>query len=99
MKTNEVKILKDLITLLEKLVSGDESAQEENANAICSYCEKIHMKHKDLSDELEELLVSYMDLDHWGWDELPPSYTLEEIRDQELPLVRRMLKERLKVSD
>lgn len=88
-KMNEHKIIKGLIELLEKLISSPKDLQEKVANEISSYAEK-NLKN-NLPEDVEELLVHCLDLDHWGWEELPPTLTIDDIKREFLPEVRKIL--------
>lgn len=85
-----VKILEKLAEMLEKLLNTPEKERERIANMVSDYCAESIYNVKD--DRVEDILVSCLDLDHWGWKELPPSLTIDDIRNEVLPEVRKLIK-------
>jgi hypothetical protein len=90
MRTEERRILKSLERKFYQLLEVSEVEKKKIANGISKYCGKMLSKYK-MTENVEEVLVHCLDLDHWGWEEIPPTLTLEEIRKRFLPEIRSLL--------
>ncbi len=78
----ETKIIYVLKVLLEEFLNADEKRKYDIAYAIDKFSMLIYSKYeKEISDELEEILSSLMDMHHWGDKEMPPTYDEEGIRN------------------
>lgn len=71
----EDRIKHVLKILLEEFLNADEKRKYKLADSIDGFAMIVYTKYeKEISDELEEILSSLMDMHHWGDKEMPPTY-------------------------
>lgn len=90
--TKEIGALEKLERILNLLVKEKPENRMKIANLISDFANKsLSEKKMKLSEEVEEILIECLDLNHWDNIELPPTLTIKEIRDSMLPNVKRIV--------
>ena len=91
MKKNNITILKGLLSKLYKFNNASPQKRLSLAYQISKYSHENLKKH-NLPMEIEEIFVQCLDMNHWNDKKLPPTLTIEEIRESFIPDIRKIIR-------
>lgn len=93
-KINKVAVANNLIKLLKKFVNSTNHEKENISVLISDYCQDILLANEKVKNklplDLEEILESCLDLNHWGDEDIPPTLTIKEIKVEIIPQLKKI---------